>query len=558
MLCKYRHAAVRELRDEQLRFTSRERILAVAERAEEMVLEARPEDRHVFADLYARLTGQQSPNHAGLSLCGKDLRHDLQLLIVDLSDAAVVPADDAGQRVLTVGELAKELNVSSKTISRWRRLGLVSRRFVFAGRKRLGFLQSSVDRFIERNPLRVERGTQFSQLSDDERRQIIAMAREMAAAGLGPAAVTKQLSRRTGRSAETVRYTVRQFDQAHPESAVFPEYHGPLREETKWRIYQAYRRGESLASLAQRFYRTKKGIRRIVLEVRARRVMELPLSYVGNEQFERVTTDKDEREILRPMPHARGETRICRSPSGLPAYLASLYKVPLLTREQETHLFRKMNYLKHRAARLRDALDPARPSAALMDRIERLFEESVVTKNQIIRSNLRLVVSIAKRRVGSMEGFFELVSDGNMSLIRAVERFDYSRGNKFSTYASWAIMKNFARSIPEEHRHQDRFRTCYSETFLAAEDPRANELDLEFAQERRAAQVERILGELDTREKEIVIRRFGLDRRQHPLTLKQVGAELGVTKERIRQLEARALKKLRRAAEIARIECPVN
>ena len=63
-------------------------------------------------------------------------------------------------------------------------------------------------------------------------------------------------------------------------------------------------------------------------------------------------------------------------------------------------------------------------------------------KNQIIRSNLRLVVSIAKRHVGPSNNFFELVSDGNMSLIRAVEKFDYSRGNKFSTYASWAIMKN--------------------------------------------------------------------------------------------------------------------
>jgi RNA polymerase sigma factor (sigma-70 family) len=72
---------------------------------------------------------------------------------------------------------------------------------------------------------------------------------------------------------------------------------------------------------------------------------------------------------------------------------------------------------------------------------------------------LRLVVSIAKRHVGPVENFFELVSDGNMSLIRAVEKFDYARGNKFSTYASWAIMKNFARTIPDEHRHRDRFRT---------------------------------------------------------------------------------------------------
>ena len=82
-----------------------------------------------------------------------------------------------------------------------------------------------------------------------------------------------------------------------------------------------------------------------------------------------------------------------------------------------------------------------------------MLEEALAVKNQIIRANLRLVVSIAKKHVGRSDNFFELVSDGNMSLIRAVEKFDYARGNKFSTYASWAIMKNFIRSIPiENHR----------------------------------------------------------------------------------------------------------
>ena len=100
-----------------------------------------------------------------------------------------------------------------------------------------------------------------------------------------------------------------------------------------------------------------------------------------------------------------------------------------------------------------------------MDEIERLYDQAVAVKNQIVRANLRLVVSIAKRHVGPTDNFFELVSDGNMSLIRAAEKFDYARGNKFSTYASWAIMKNFARTIPDEHRRRDRFRTSQLETF---------------------------------------------------------------------------------------------
>ena len=117
-----------------------------------------------------------------------------------------------------------------------------------------------------------------------------------------------------------------------------------------------------------------------------------------------------------------------------------------------------------------------------MDQIERLYDEAVSTKNQIIRANLRLVVSIAKRHVGPTQNFFELVSDGNMSLMRAVEKFDYARGNKFSTYASWAIMKNFARTIPDEHRHHDRFRTSHAEMFAATEDERTDQFEQEAAQ----------------------------------------------------------------------------
>ncbi len=205
---------------------------------------------------------------------------------------------------------------------------------------------------------------------------------------------------------------------------------------------------------------------------------------------------------------------------------------------------------------LREGLDPARAKSSVMDEIESLYDQIVATKNQIVRANLRLVVSIAKRHVGHGENFFELVSDGNMSLIRAVEKFDFARGNKFSTYASWAIMKNFARTIPDEHRHRDRFRTSHSEMFYSTEEHRTDQYEQESAQSQREAQIGRILERLDEREQKIIISRFGLDHGHEPLTLKEVGVEMGVTKERIRQIEARALHKLRLAAQEEKIEIP--
>jgi len=189
-----------------------------------------------------------------------------------------------------------------------------------------------------------------------------------------------------------------------------------------------------------------------------------------------------------------------------------------------------------------------------MDRIEKLDDASVVTKNQIIRANLRLVVSIAKRYVDPAGDFFELVSEGNMSLIKAADKFDFALGYKFSTYASWAIMKNFARDITNGLRRRDRFRTGQSEVFNTTEDRHTDQYEQESAQIRRESHVQRLLGRLDEMELQIITGRFGLVRGQEPLTLKQVGTAMGVTKERIRQIQYRAMDKLRKAAKEDQID----
>lgn len=328
--------------------------------------------------------------------------------------------------------------------------------------------------------------------------------------------------------------------------------------EAKWEVYRLYRRGESVRALAQRFCQPQTRIDQIINEMRAEWIMGLPLDHLGNGQFAGLLSQKKEAEILGPPPESDLRTKMPRLPNGLPPYLVSLYEVPLLTREQELHLFRKMNYLKSKAGKLREKLDRKRPKRSLMDRIEELYAESVATKNQIIRANLRLVVSIARRYVRQAVSFFELVSDGNMSLIRAVEKFDVSRGNKFSTYASWAIMKNFAGTIPDMLRHRGRFCTSHTEILSTVEDARGDHYEQESAQIQRESHVQRILKRLDERERQIVTSRFGLTRGQEPLTLRQVGAAMGVTKERVRQIQCRAMRKMRTAAEEDRIEADLE
>jgi RNA polymerase primary sigma factor len=294
-------------------------------------------------------------------------------------------------------------------------------------------------------------------------------------------------------------------------------------------------------------------------DLKVARIMDLPLKYIDNEQFARLGSEKQrEKETLKPLHESDPPAKKPRLPDSLPVYLADLYESPLLTREEEVHLFRKMNYLKYKANMLREQLDPSRPARRLIRQIEKLYGDSVAAKMQIIRANLRLVVSIAKRYVTSTREFFEVVSDGNMSLLKAVDNFDFSLGNKFSTYASWTLMKNFARSRQDFNRQRDRFRTGHEELFTCTEDKHADPREQEAAQMQREAQVKGILRRLDGRERQIITARFGLTLGVAPRTLAQVGVAMGVTKERVRQLQARAMRKMRGGAEESPIDRTVQ
>ncbi|MGA2033715.1 MAG: sigma-70 family RNA polymerase sigma factor [Thermoguttaceae bacterium] len=326
-------------------------------------------------------------------------------------------------------------------------------------------------------------------------------------------------------------------------------------DKTRNEIGYLHRGGESVKALALHFGLSESRVSRILAQAQYARICQFPLNFIPNERFSRMSAGQ-QRRVLAPMPPSAESQPKVRRPAGLPPYLASMYETPLLTREQEQHLFRKLNYLKYKAARLVGRLNPAGPSVLAMREIERLYEESLAVKNDIVQANLRLVVSIAKRYASAVDTLFELISDGNVSLMRAVEKFDFARGFRFSTYASWAIIMNFARSIPTEFRRRSRFHTTQTEMLSATADLHGATQQQEAVQSERVGEVAKILHYLDDREKQIISYRFGLGPSRKPMTLKEVGMALGVTKERIRQLETRAMDKLRVAAEAERLEAP--
>jgi len=571
----FKHPALKQLTDQQVRFAPPARRLEQMARAQQLLEEVEPARQYPYQWVCFRITEFRPESYPDLLIDGADLAHDLARLIEALGETVsaplglavsetAAPATVGGAMapegpLVTLDELSKRLNVSTKTIRRWRKLGLVGRRALRAGKYQVCFQQNVIDRFLTLNRDRVERGGRFSQMNDAEREDILRRARRLSRVCGGTLTeISRRIARRLGRSVETVRYTIKNFDRDNPEQALFPRLTGPLDAQTKQSIYSSYRRGMTVDTLAKRFQRTRTSMYRVINEVRAQRLLEQPLDYIMHPCFEDVSLEDT---IRGPMPFEE-EYEIKRLamkvPKDVPPELAPLYEWPLLSKDQEQHLFRKMNFLKHKAAKLRDQLrkegeeelvDPSRVKIAVLKEIEDLQEEASVVKDTLINANMRLVVNIAKRHAAQTDNFFELLSDGNMSLIRAVEKFDFGRGFKFSTYASWAIMKNFARSIPDEKHRRERFVTGHDEVFDVAPDTRADEHEAVATQERATHSVNRLLEYLEPREREIIRMRAGLDDHAKGMTLEEIGQQFGITKERVRQLNARAMKKLRSIAE---------
>jgi len=539
--------ALEQLTDQQVRFAPLGRRQEQMARAERLLGEIEPTRKYPYQFVCYRITDYRSDAYPDLLIGGAELKNDLDLFLDRLARSLQgVPLEMPDEAVLSLEDVSRQLNVSTKTVLRWRKRGLVGRRVVQNGRHQLGFPLSVVEQFVASHRDQVERGSRFSHLTDGEHEQILKRARRLAAAGASLTEVSRRVAQRLGRSVEAVRYTIKNFDRDHPTLAIFPDSAGPLDGAAKLVIYHSYRRGINVETLAKRFGRTRASMYRVINEVRADRLLNQPLDYIDHPSFE---DPSQEAEIVAPMPGAEEfeeRSRGMKVPKDVPAELAPLYERPLLNKEQEQHLFRKMNFLKHKLRKLRQRLgrEPGKARVQDIRQIEELQRQADDVKDLLINCNMRLVVSIAKRHSAQTDNFFELLSDGNMSLIRAVEKFDYSRGNKFSTYASWAIMKNFARSIPGEKNHRERYLTGHDELFAAKPDTRSDEQECLAQAEQASRKINELLERLDPRERDIIRLRAGLDG-EEGLTLEQIGQQKGITKERVRQLHVRAMKKLR-------------
>ena len=330
--------------------------------------------------------------------------------------------------------------------------------------------------------------------------------------------------------------------------------------------------------------------------------MDAVLQVFNDEGIEIVEPSEEDEDPNRAALLRREEELALKAPTNDPVrmYLKEIGKVPLLTAEEEVDLAKRIEaglFASEKLATTRKIADRTRKD------LEAIERDGQLAKKKLVEANLRLVVSIAKRYVGRGMLFLDLIQEGNLGLIRAVEKFDYTKGYKFSTYATWWIRQAITRAIadqartiripvhmvetinkliriqrqllqdlgreptPEEIAKEmdltpDKVREILkvSQEPVSLETPIGEEEDShlgDFIEDSDAVvpvdaasfillqeQLDSVLHTLSEREKKVIQLRFGLTD-GHPRTLEEVGREFGVTRERIRQIESKTLSKLR-------------
>jgi RNA polymerase sigma factor (sigma-70 family) len=527
----------------QMEFMPAQTLRAQVTSAEGLLHDIDPAKAYPLELVIFRITGYRPKEPATDLLTGLALQHDLGLLIEQASDTLDLSVQAFKEPILCIDEVTERFNVTSKTIQRWRRRGLPARRFTFAdGKRRVGFLLSSVERFFAKHRDQIPQGINLSHVDDTEHRRIIVRARELARGGCWEAEIARRIARRLNRSPSLVLHLLRQHEAQHPEDSVLRWAPIASPTEQSARILRAYRRGVTIATLAQRYHYSRATIYRIIMDERIARLSRRKVRFIDDPLYHQPdAADAIDAIVSQEELGAGASGEELRVPRDLPAYLQELYRTPLLSVARERALFLKFNFHKFLFVQARRRLEPQFARSRDLDALEQHRRDAIDTKNTIVRANLRLVVSVARKHLRPGLNLMELVSDGNMTLMRAVESFDFHKGNRFSTYATLALMKGFARSVPT---------MMYGVQRLGGGDAALPEV----ADHRRHRDLERMLhrdelrqlfSRLDEREQRVLAAHYGLDGDHTPETFDQVAQRMGLSKQRVRQIEQTAMTKLR-------------
>lgn len=453
-------------------------------------------------EILQKILGKEVPSNEGETLPRNILIQQLSQFMEDLSLIEPLPIEAVHEPFYSTEELQRQFGLLEKVKRGYRNRGLIFfASFLVEGRRVRGVLESDLEEFCRNNPELLE-GTSdsFGRLPGDMRARLIADYRSRIEKGLRPD--TSQMMH-------------------HPQ-----EKHPAAPENDAAKLDQWYMR-----------------------------VMRLPLRFVGNEDFE---NEAKENEILAPPPEKdRLRVDYSRVPKHATPALAASYAYPLLTPEQEPHLFRQYNYLKFRAWKLRESLNPIDPDPDILREIYALYNKAQEVRSWLTGCNLRIPISFTKpyHRQGD---YIELLEEANASLVYAIEKFDYGRGFKFISYCGWAIKKNMAGFLSRVKKNRRRFISLYEDRIVQENgdeeyaanipDHRENEFALQSMLRQCQLMVRKeLLPFLPPREHYVVSEhhalRGGLDEGK---VMEEIAPEVGMTKQNVSNILSHAMQRLER------------
>ena len=279
-----------------------------------------------------------------------------------------------------------------------------------------------------------------------------------------------------------------------------------------------------------------------------------PMDYVEHPGFAQTSVEKELFGGVAKVVSSKA-TRFVDLPDPITDAVVAGERVPALSYEQESHLFMRYNFTRMRVAQILRRYRGKRLTANATRRLLAWGYRALSARSVIVRLNMPLVLAMAKRTRLSNVDFNEMVSEGNMALLRSVEKFDCSRGYKFSTYSCRAILKAFSRVAMRASRYRGQFPTEFDPAMERSDylDRRREDVVIDCVDELKQILLENAAGLSDV-ERTVIRERFALGipldgSEPRPKTLEQVGYIIGVTKERVRQIQNNALKKIRGALE---------
>lgn len=572
----------------QLRFTPADTLLQQAYRAERLIRVIVAEKAYPYDFICYKLTGYNSKGFAGRLIRGGELLSDLSEFIWQVSNQILVSIKRLPEQAILVDELLKQLGMDLDEFMGWRPLGLAVRSAIVDDKILPVILQPSWEWFKSCYEGMVASRNVDLIVPRYEQDSIVYSARALAYKGLSYCKIEKILERRFKRPAEVIRAVIlkvlnhergseenkkvfaidrltvdkiKRIDKIRADRAEIintnidtsitntntniinrvsksaeaynnpssgNRFKGGLSSED---IFKLYKEGLSIDDLALLLDRPRSSIYRLIKRCKIKEWVNKRPFYYYLPDFDLPGSSDNIVLPAEGIITARRENNTLNTP---------------LSPQEEHILFKAYNYIKWRMAELIDRAKREGFSKRTLSQLDQLSDLAEKIRVVIISANWGLIVRIAKNHISYSCGIDELISEATIPLLKSIECFDFRRGNKFSTYLSWAVMRDLARytgkvgSLIQHYKLLDKDQLDRTLAYdindgVDPEDSYKSSILLLDA-----------LSMLSAREQLIIRNRFSIERDGlPPKSLSELGRELGISKERVRQIEAGALKRLK-------------